>query len=401
MLGEKAAYEARKIYDFFTEGMIIWLAGLWEPQIGGFYFSNSARDYEGFLPDIESTVQALNFIGRNMCAGDAKPELNLVPERFLEKACAFVLSLQDEDGFFYHPQWGKNISPTRRGRDLGWARTLILGSGRKYKYPSPYDRAKDENGKVAALPEHFSSIEAYREWLSTKNLRTHSYPIGHLFNSTSTQVRVAGPEFVQETLDWFDRYQIPETGLWEPEVNYRSVNGLMKIVTTYPGLGGKFKYAENAFNSAKAALLSSEPVEFSCQFYNAWCAMRTILDVLENQGNGETAERLRRELIEDAPALIRATREKMALAACDDGSFAYFTSTSGKFCTTSQGASVALPVREGDVNGNGCSTRAPLSHMFAAFGLETPPMFTSEDGELLFELMDARVSVKKRPLPKT
>ena len=39
-----------------------WLANLYYADIGGFYFSNSARNFNGFLPDLESTVQALGFI---------------------------------------------------------------------------------------------------------------------------------------------------------------------------------------------------------------------------------------------------------------------------------------------------------------------------------------------------
>ena len=58
-------------YSIFEDKMLLWLAGLYEPDIGGFYFSESARDNEtitfqgkvyDLLPDIESTSQATNFI---------------------------------------------------------------------------------------------------------------------------------------------------------------------------------------------------------------------------------------------------------------------------------------------------------------------------------------------------
>ena len=61
-MGENAVEEVRRIYSMFDERMLIWYAGLWEPEIGGFYYSNSARDHEGFLPDLESTYQAVSFI---------------------------------------------------------------------------------------------------------------------------------------------------------------------------------------------------------------------------------------------------------------------------------------------------------------------------------------------------
>ena len=54
VIGEDGADALRYLYEMYNEGMYLWIAGLWEPEIGGFYFSNSARDHEGFLPDLES-----------------------------------------------------------------------------------------------------------------------------------------------------------------------------------------------------------------------------------------------------------------------------------------------------------------------------------------------------------
>ena len=73
-VGKDAIDEIRTIYNLFDERMLIWYAGLYDPEIGGFYFSNSARDTEGFLPDIESTAQAINFITEisGICKGEDK-----------------------------------------------------------------------------------------------------------------------------------------------------------------------------------------------------------------------------------------------------------------------------------------------------------------------------------------
>ena len=60
-----AAY--KDLYSVHDKRMISWLAKLFDPDIGGFYYSNSGRDNEYidfkgkrhyFLPDIESTIQA-------------------------------------------------------------------------------------------------------------------------------------------------------------------------------------------------------------------------------------------------------------------------------------------------------------------------------------------------------
>lgn len=403
IMGEDAVNEVREIYKMFTIDMLIWYAGLWEPEIGGFYFSNSARDHEGFLPDIESTAQAVGFIVAMCDLADGEDETDIaitkIPKRFSDKICNFAYNLQDEDGFFYHPQWGKNISESRRGRDHGWAWRMIEPLGVECKYVRPTKRAKKEGAPPPAFPDYLQSLDKFKEWLNGKDLATKSYPFGNLINATSGQIKAAGPEYVKALIEHLNAHCNPETGVWGSEVNYDSVNGLMKLGITYPGFGAALPYPEKSFESARQAVISDEEVTFSCQFYNAWASVLASLKSMEFMGDMEKADEYRRRLREHAPEMIRITGKKIALTAVGDGSFAYFTAGSGKSCAFAQGSPVALSdVREGDINGNGCSTRAPLRHMFSAFGVQIIPFFTKEDAEFLFELMDARIPVEKKKI---
>lgn len=402
-MGEAAVDEVRKIYKMFTIDMLIWYAGLWEPEIGAFYYSNSARDHEGFLPDVESTAQAVGFITAMCGLGpDFKDEYIVHwPERFQEKISNFAYNLQDEDGMFYHPQWGKDISPTRRGRDCGWAWRMIEPLGKKCKYLRATQRAKADGAAPPEFPDYLKSTEAMREWLDTRDLEHKSYQFGNLINSTSSHFVAAGEEYAKMLIDHLNATNRADNGLWEPQINYASVNGLMKLGMAYPGLGAALPHPEQSFESAVQAVVSDEKVTFACEFYNAWAAAHACLKSMEFEGDEEKANKLRARLREVAPEMIRVTGEKIALTAVGDGSFAYFTADSGLTCPHSQGAWVGLSnVREGDVNGNGCSTRAPLKYMFAAFGVEMPPFFTEEDAEFFFELLDARVPVPKKPNPE-
>jgi len=388
-IGEEAAEALKEIYELFTTDMLIWYAGLWEPEIGGFYFSNSARDTRGLLPDVESTAQAMWFLRVHCCMQ--------FPERYRVKMSDFAWNLQDEDGFFYHPQWGKNISVTRRGRDLGWAKQLIaLTPGREYKYLLPTQR-KAGSGAAPTLPDYLQSLEAWKAYLEEKPLATKSYSIGNLINSTTGQIQGAGPEFVAATVEWANRHQRPDNGLWEPQVNYASVNGLMKLATCYPGFKAPLQYADKALESAMKAVMSDEKITFACEFYNPWAAISSVLKCMEAAGEQEKVAALRASFRENAAQLIRVTGQKIRCTAVGDGSFAYFASDSGLFCNRSQGALVSPDkIREGDVNGNSCSINGPLKNMFAALGVPRVPLFTGEDGEFVIELMDARV-----PAPKT
>lgn len=401
-MGDKSVDEIRKIYTMFDERMLIWYAGLWEPEIGGFYYSNSARDYEGFLPDLESTNQAIGFIATQcrLIKNNEMP-ITVLPEKIAKKICNWAYGLQDEDGYFYHPQWGKVIPETRKGRDHMAAWRLIEPLGVECKYVRPTKRPK-VGEKKAVLPDFLASTDALISWLDTQKIEERSYQFGHYINSTSGHFFTAGQEYIDTLIKWLNEHQNPENGLWEPKVTYNAVSGLMKLGLCYPDFGGALPYPEKSFESAVSAVLSDEPVTFGCEFYNAWAAINASIKSMEHSGETELADKCRKRLLEMAPKMIRVTGEKMAKCRVSDGSFAYFTEESGKACPKSQGVPVALDhIREGDINGNGCSTQAPLRHMFSAFGAESPAFFCEEDAEFLFELMDKRIPAKKTPQSST
>ena len=116
IIGEAAVDEVRKIYGMFDHRMLVWMAKLWDSDTGGFYYSNSARDNDGFLPDLESTNQAIGFITKQCRLGRGEENgdmpITKLPENIAKKICDFAYNLQDEDGYFYHPQWGKEIPET-------------------------------------------------------------------------------------------------------------------------------------------------------------------------------------------------------------------------------------------------------------------------------------------------
>ena len=139
--GTEMADALKYLYRIYDERMYLWIAGLWEPEIGAFYFSNSGRDTEGYLPDIESTIQAMRYMDTaGLTAAKDVDEAAKVLSDMKTKIARYAESLQDEDGYFYHPQWGKDITVSRRGRDLGWASGAIKDYGGTFKYPSPLDR---------------------------------------------------------------------------------------------------------------------------------------------------------------------------------------------------------------------------------------------------------------------
>ena len=188
-IGEPVASEIvsafKNHYDVYTDGIVTWFANLYEHETGGFYYSNSARETACFRPDLESTYQTLQFmLGSGMCAGLS--ECECVPKWISEKIVYFTKSLQDPNGYFYHPQWGKkmiDIKTSRRGRDLTWGDRILkrFKDQPTYDTPSgikgngiradgsvaedyaerkcPTDEVKSNTG--VAIPEHLATKEAF------------------------------------------------------------------------------------------------------------------------------------------------------------------------------------------------------------------------------------------------
>ena len=62
----------RELYSLYSSDVMRWCAGLFDPVIGGYYYSNSGRDFDNvdyngknykLRPDLESTYQADGFSG--------------------------------------------------------------------------------------------------------------------------------------------------------------------------------------------------------------------------------------------------------------------------------------------------------------------------------------------------
>ena len=392
IIGKESLAELRKLYDIYDERIYIWMAGLWDPEIGAFYYSNSARDTELYLPDIESTAQILFYLGSTkMLTGDKNP-INLIPEKMRESIINFVLGLQDEDGFFYLPQWGKDVSPSRRGRDLGWAKRLLNPAGVAPKYP--YPTAKSADGKKSAsLPSYLQDIELFKKHLAEMDLSTDSYRIGNLLDSTTTQITAAGPEFVETLLFWLAEHQREDNGLWEKEINYQSVNGLMKISGCYPTLGAVLPNAYKGLESAIKAAASDERMKFVCEHYNPWVAMCNVFKGSQKNVAKDDTQKLRNLLWENSAELIKKTREKILVFKKDDGTFSYYKRMSASI---SQDAPASVPrTNEGDVNGTSISYGS-TRNMCVALGIPQIPLFCAADGELFLELIENAPKIVKK-----
>ena len=437
----------KKCYALFDDDVVYWLASLYDPKIGGFYYSNSGRDTIGYLPDLESTYQAISFMG-GTGLGENLPVAQRIPDWMVKQIISFAKSLQDpESGYFYHPQWGgesfaerrefiDGTFDSRKGRDLQWGVNLLKNLGSAPTYDTPLGDKGDgilaDGSSVvpasynleqklgqstvsavskvmltnsdSTVPSHLRDAESLKSYLSKLDVKKDSYYVGNLLESQSKQI-VARDKVLDKSgrttpladvvKEYFDNTQNPETGMWTDgdEITYDGVNGLLKISGVYNGIQKEIPNPIQALNSAMAGITIETAPTTVCYVLNPWYAITNIIDnVSKYNSSSDKAQvqadikALRAEILKNAVALIDITTEKTSKFVKEDGSFSYFPTTSGP---NSQGVPVAVTgSNEGDVNATYMFISGIPNHIFGILGYDIIPVLTRADRYALWYALD-------------
>lgn len=450
-LGADISDAFRSLYSIYDWEVVTWFANLYDPGVGGYYFSNSARDNDGFLPDIESTAQALGFIGSThagiMLDIDSTNYKNFIPEDMRREIIIYLRGLQDENGFFYHTQWAKADTDShlsRRARDLGNAVSVLKNLGSRPRYDTPNgDKAGDgldvipdsikkllaaEDASIAFAPlgtskataaskvvltaaaydPRFESLDTLKAYLQEKIDKynagsTSFYAIGNEITSQMSQIKkrdqdlkTAGTEesLVKYIIEWFNSHQNPENGLWEPESKYLGVNGLLKISGVYNKAGAEIPNAEKAAQAAIDAITSDQQMSAVVDLYNTWMSVTNVLSNIKKYGSvkdgvtgAERAAEIRSNLLLVSAPAIVKSGVKMHDFEKLDGSYSYGRLYSS---TTSQGMPVSIPNSvEGDVNGTVIAINGLVGNIYSALGLSSysVPIFGSREGRIYYDIL--------------
>ncbi|MBQ8583321.1 MAG: hypothetical protein IJ488_01760 [Clostridia bacterium] len=446
ILDEDTMNSVRALYDLYGSEIFIWWANLYDPDIGGFYFSNSARDNIGFLPDIESTVQLLNGMqSSKLLSAYGNSYANALPDDIKEKLIAFAQGLQSpDDGYFYHPQWGTDIINARRGRDCNWATQMLTRLGEKPLYDAAdgtkgYSRlngsadagveAVSLRGRVSGkgaeyaaailvsssgknLPEYLRSLSAWKKYLEDLKFEVDSYTAGNDIAAQYKTIKMAGEEFVDYTFKFLAEKQNPETGLWESErvdgdstklLSYNATNGLFKIAHFYYYFGETFPNAEAAFRSNINIILQEEGATHVCSVYNPWATFNLLFESIEKSDGAERVKELRQIVLDNAEPLVRITLKKISRHKMSDGGFAYRGDVPQ---LTSQKALVACAsTPESDLNATEISMVGLANAMCESLGFADIPIFSAYDGEYYLDLLTSMGTIIKNevvsPDPET
>lgn len=450
---EEFAAAIRSYYDYIcTDNVVDWFADLYDPYIGGFYFSNSARNTEGFLPDIESTAQTLGFFVSSGMTGSHD-----FPDWFGEQIVRFAKGLQDPNGYFYHPQWDREElekNTQRMGRDVGSAvqvlerfyalptydtPTGVKGDGilADGSYvggvaPTTYSRLSPRlSGRNAAILasrvvatstiagfEQLTSEAKFRSYLDDLSARnkldkTHSnyrsfYQIANELTTNTTQLLARDAELRAEgasyslaeiEIEWLSAHQNPETGLWDEGLTYANTNAYYKAINVYNKLEAPVPRAALAVESIVAMLTSDQPVETVLYTYNVWGSLNQTMinlrDYSETPEEKAQYAEVRDKMLALAPEAINATTQKQAIFKKNDGSITYLI---GSNVSTSQNMKVAVPnVDEGDINSTTLTMGGIVEDFFKTTGTIDimPKIFTRADYMRLIKRLEGLGEIVK------
>ncbi|MBQ8583587.1 MAG: hypothetical protein IJ488_03140 [Clostridia bacterium] len=427
---EEMTEALRVLYSIYSSDVVSWFANLYEPSIcicdgecqgtlscggGGYYYSNSARDTNGFLPDIESTRQALNFIsGSGLAKSMGKSSyVDFIPDEMKENIVTFIKRLQAENGYFYHPQWGQELTDTqisRRARDLNWATKTLGDLGALPKYDTP-NGMKGEGALGSDEPEavssgltarlgssavtavsrailaaqdsyvtpHLRNEESFRAYLDSLPVETESYEVGNELAAQASQILARDADLKANgarysladiAIEWLNSKQNPKTGTWDEKYDYHATNGLMKISCFYNDMGAPLPYAAEAVSSALYSMTTSEDPYNVCCIYNNWFTINNVIENISLHGGASANEKIdeiRALLYAQGAESIVASAQKLLLFRKLDGSFSYHQAYSSY---TSQGMPVCVPYsNEGDVNATDICIEGTLNNLFSALGL--------------------------------
>lgn len=388
--GNETVLAMQELYAEYSPEMWEWYARLFDPEIGGFYYSNSARDTEGYLPDIESTNQATNSMRSPF--HKLLKTYDELPAWMTAKMAEFTRSLEDpDDGYMYHKQWGKNIADSRRGRDLMWSEEMSEKLGFKFDYPTATERlnklSSSSEKDNTVLPEYLRSKEAFVKYLEAFDWDNRTYYAGNTLSAQKCQIRVAG--LMPVAIEFLNSIQDPVSGLWGKKRNYDAINAVLKIGSIYEEapMPNRLKVA-----IATIDFITSDELflHAACQ-YNTFFALKKVLNNIDRFGEQTVGEREKivSTLLFQAPDAIRSTIKKIKPFKKDQGSFSWFHESSAKL---SQEAPVAVAnTPEGDVNATGLCSGGLIINMYAAFDLGgyVVPRFGKQELERFIEIVNA------------
>lgn len=217
--------------------IMLWTAGQYDPQSGGFYFAKSSKDNPHlFGPDIESTSQAVSLINT---AGF----MPYMPQDVKNGLITYFKTRQDPtSGYFLDPQNVETTNDRQRARNLSFSVNSLNTLGSQPDYPLPSERLGEVEvfemsimSTGFTLPDYLNSVEDYEAWIEELPWSSSPWTAGDRLSSSGTYLGMLSEAqalpFWQVAWDWLNVNQNPQTGMWGSGNFGVRASGVFKVVS--------------------------------------------------------------------------------------------------------------------------------------------------------------------------
>lgn len=368
----KAVSDALAGIEGYYDGVIPWLANMYDPATGGFYMTVSGKEDPEMAPAVEMTCWGLSFLNGYTGA------MATAPDWFKDGIIRFMHERQDpETGMFIDKQGPANPRETARNQDSGLNTLRILGAETKYPHPR---NSKTATASAPMMPAYMESVESYIAWVAAHNWDHGSWSAGDQTQSSLQYVKMLDPErqkvYEEALFAWLDARQ-QESGLWSPDFDFNSASGAFKVGLVYHACGRRLpnpeKIVDAIFHCYKVSKTSSP-------FFvrNPLSVMRSMCSY-----SPELAEKIRNGIIENIDAVMASFGEFL----CPDGAF---SAGKEKSMYSFGGVVGSHQLFEGDIDATLMMLIA-RKELYLIFGAQAPHLSTDDFWDWISG---------KKPLPK-
>ncbi len=380
-----------------------WIISLYDAETAGFYYKTCAKYTKGFLPEVELTAKALGIL-KNFGVIDTSRLGEIYTPEMKERLKHFAQRHQSpEDGFWYELPWGKNINDSKRLYESGAAKQLLKMIGEAPLYPTAEERVKNKEaqpaasgapltGKALLAAKKFDSREDFKEWFDGYlDWERSIYSAGSHMLSHGSLIKSAG--YMDYAMELMTAKINPETGYLDhnptsPDRDYDHMSGTYKISNFYfESKKYEMPYFDKVMESTEHTIITDYPGVNGCHIANPWALLRNAI-----QSQKDPDKKVLEQYYDILPTLLDRTREKILSLRGMDG---IYTFTPGVGIGGNQGMLAAMPLWEGDLNGNAMIISATRNHIYNALQITPPKLTSTWTAEKLIEKVSVAAPTKK------
>ncbi len=364
-LGKSIDKGLSELDALLSDGSLEFITGLWDGSAGGFYYSPSARDYKGYSPDIDSTLQALRLLSSGAVQGIRTNLEKALPEDIKNKILSFA---------------EKNSVREREIKEILGVSAVKDGAKSTAK-ENGGERFESEDELISRLDELFLSGTA-----STK---------------LDCELEKAKKANLSDALfDYLDKRienNIENGGIFSEKRGFDALSELHRIGALYIGEKRKITRAKEISALVVRAILSETPKNI-LEIYSAWAGLRTTLQSVQEREGELAAEStsLYSFVRANAVKMLEKTVSELSRFKKSDGGYSYFEdiAPAGR-----GGVRLALGVTEGEMNSTVIALHGIRGNAFYCIGLTTPPLFDESAAEYVVSGLIKENQIKKRIIP--